>query len=90
MGILVNDGLRKPATRIQSLHFAAATPYETQLHYKPDKPERVLAAEVARPEFWLAALSLASSESMGKPAPEAAPAALEVPRVSDTPAPSGV
>ncbi len=48
MGILVNDGLRKPATRIQSLHFAAATPYETQLHYKPDKPERVLAAEVAQ------------------------------------------
>lgn len=48
MGILVNDGLRKPTIRIQSLHFAAATPYETQLQYKPDKPERVLAAEVAQ------------------------------------------
>jgi membrane peptidoglycan carboxypeptidase len=48
MGILVNDGLRKPSTRIQSLHFAAATPYETQLQYKPGKAERVLAPEVAQ------------------------------------------
>jgi membrane peptidoglycan carboxypeptidase len=48
MGILVNDGVRKPNTRIQSLHFAAATPYETQLHYKAGKAERVLAPEVAQ------------------------------------------
>ena len=48
MGILVNDGLRKPSTRIQSLHFAANTPYETQLQYKPSKAERVLAPEVAQ------------------------------------------
>jgi membrane peptidoglycan carboxypeptidase len=48
MGILVNDGLRKPSTRIQSLHFAAATPYETQLQFKPGKAERVLAPEVAQ------------------------------------------
>ena len=48
MGILVNDGLRKPSTRIQSLHFAATTPYETQLQYKPSKAERVLAPEVAQ------------------------------------------
>ncbi len=48
MGILVNDGLRKPAVRIQSLHFAAATPYETVLQYKPGRAERVLAPEVAR------------------------------------------
>ena len=48
MGILVNDGLRKPNTRIQSLHFAAATPYETLLQYKPGKAERVLAPEVAQ------------------------------------------
>ena len=48
MGILVNDGLRKPAMRIQSLHFAAATPYETVLQYKPGQAERVLAPEVAR------------------------------------------
>ncbi|ABE42150.1 transglycosylase domain-containing protein [Polaromonas sp. JS666] len=48
MGILVNDGLRKPAMRIQSLHFAAATPYESVLQYKPGSPERVLAPEVAQ------------------------------------------
>ena len=48
MGILVSDGLRKPSTRIQSLHFAADTPYETQLEFKPGKAERVLAPEVAQ------------------------------------------
>lgn len=48
MGILVNQGLRKPSTRIQSLHFAAATPYETLLDYQPAPAERVLAPEVAR------------------------------------------
>ncbi len=37
MGILVNDGLRKPNTRIQSLHFAAATPYDTLLQYRPGR-----------------------------------------------------
>ena len=47
-GILVNQGLRKPATRIQSLHFAAATPYETLLDYQPAQAERVLAPEVAQ------------------------------------------
>ena len=48
MGILVNDGLRKPSTRIESLHFAAQTPYETLLQHRPAKPERVLAPEVAQ------------------------------------------
>jgi membrane peptidoglycan carboxypeptidase len=48
MGILVNDGVRKPNTRIKSLHFAAGTPYETLLQYKAGKAERVLAPEVAQ------------------------------------------
>ncbi len=48
MGILVNQGLRKPSTRIESLHFAAATPYETLLDYQPAQAERVLAPEVAQ------------------------------------------
>ena len=48
MGILVNQGLRKPTTRIQSLHFAAATPYETLLDHQPAQAERVLAPEVAQ------------------------------------------
>ncbi len=48
MGILVNGGLRKPNTRIESLHFAAATPYETRLQYKAGKAEQVLSPEVAQ------------------------------------------
>ena len=48
MGILVNDGVRKPATSIKSLHFAAATPYETVLQYQPGQAQRVLAPEVAQ------------------------------------------
>ena len=48
MGILVNDGVRKPNTRIQSLHFAAATPYETLLQFQPGPAQRVLAPEVAQ------------------------------------------
>jgi membrane peptidoglycan carboxypeptidase len=48
MGILVNDGVRKPNTRIESLHFAAATPYETLLHDQPGPAQRVLAPEVAQ------------------------------------------
>lgn len=48
MGILVNEGVRKPATRIESLHFAAATPYETLLQHQPGKAQRVLAPEVAQ------------------------------------------
>ena len=48
MGILVNDGVRKPNVRIKTLHFAAATPYETLLQYKPGKSQRVLAPEVAQ------------------------------------------
>lgn len=48
MGVLVNDGMHKPATRIKSLHFAVATPYETLLQHQPGQAKRVLAPEVAR------------------------------------------
>lgn len=48
MGILVNGGVRKPVERIESLHFAAATPYETLLQHRAGKSERVLPEEVAR------------------------------------------
>lgn len=48
MGILVNGGVRKPVQRIQSLHFAAATPYETMLAHQAGKTERVLPEAVAR------------------------------------------
>ena len=49
MGIIINGGVRKPTQRIDSLHFAKGTPYETLV--KPARQvqgERVLAPEVAR------------------------------------------
>jgi membrane peptidoglycan carboxypeptidase len=48
MGIIVNDGVRKPSLRIKSLHFASGTPYETVLGRKAGKSELVLAPEVAQ------------------------------------------
>jgi membrane peptidoglycan carboxypeptidase len=49
MGILVNGGVRKPVQRIDSLHFAQATPYETLVKHAPvGAEERVLSADVAR------------------------------------------
>ena len=49
MGIIVNGGLRKPVQKIDSLHFAAGTPYETIVqHAKNDKFEQVISPEVAR------------------------------------------
>ncbi len=47
MGILVNDGLRKPTVQFDSLHFADGTPYETKLARTPDQPERVMRRQVA-------------------------------------------
>jgi membrane peptidoglycan carboxypeptidase len=47
MGIIVNRGLRLPVAKIESLRFAAATPYETRVEYKPPKAERVLPEEIA-------------------------------------------
>ncbi|GAB3456428.1 transglycosylase domain-containing protein [Massilia terrae] len=49
MGILVNGGVRKPVERIDSMHFAAGTPYETLVGHAPQGAgERVLSADVAR------------------------------------------
>ncbi|WP_073220278.1 transglycosylase domain-containing protein [Massilia sp. CF038] len=49
MGIIVNQGIRKPVERIDSLHFAAATPYETLVrHSKAPVGERILSEAVAR------------------------------------------
>ncbi|BAL26647.1 transglycosylase domain-containing protein [Azoarcus sp. KH32C] len=47
MGIIVNDGVRLPTSRIDRLHFAAGTPYETELVRKPGEGERVMRSEVA-------------------------------------------
>ena len=49
MGIIVADGVRQPTVQIEGLHFAAATPYETQLaRAVRAEPERALAPEVAQ------------------------------------------
>jgi membrane peptidoglycan carboxypeptidase len=49
MGIIVNGGLRKPVQKIESLHFATGTPYETVVkHAKQTEFEQVIAPEVAR------------------------------------------
>ena len=48
VGILVNDGIRRPATTLTKIHFAGKTPYETLLERQQEKGEAVLAPEVAR------------------------------------------
>ncbi|MES2819933.1 MAG: transglycosylase domain-containing protein [Pseudomonadota bacterium] len=47
MGIIQNDGIRQPNVRIDRLHFAADTPYETLLGRELDQAQRVLPSEVA-------------------------------------------
>ena len=47
MGIILNDGVRLPSVDLQRLHFAADTPYETDMSLCPE-PQRVLSPEVAR------------------------------------------
>jgi membrane peptidoglycan carboxypeptidase len=48
MGIIVNDGVRMGSVRIDALHFAAGTPFETRFAPRAAAGERVLNAEVAR------------------------------------------
>ena len=48
MGILVNDGVRQPTARIDSVLMAQATPYETHVALRGPAAERVLPVEVAR------------------------------------------
>ncbi len=47
MGIIVNDGVRLSTVRIEELHFAANTPYETRLHQRLSGGEQVMRKEVA-------------------------------------------
>jgi hypothetical protein len=48
MGIIVNDGIRVPSLRLESLHFARGTPYEVLFEKKPQPGERIFPAEVAQ------------------------------------------
>lgn len=48
MGILVNDGMYYPTVRVNRMHFARGTPYETVVKREIAAGERVLAPEVAQ------------------------------------------
>ncbi|WP_338476554.1 transglycosylase domain-containing protein [Pseudomonas khavaziana] len=48
MGIILNDGVRLPILRIDSLHFGAGTPYDTRLVNDPNRSKRVMPLEVAQ------------------------------------------
>ncbi|MCF4978886.1 glycosyl transferase family 51 [Pseudomonas gessardii] len=48
VGIILNDGIRQPTLRIDSLHFAAGTPYETRLVNDPARGKRVMPSAVAQ------------------------------------------
>lgn len=48
MGIILNDGVRLPSVRIDNLHFAEGTPYETRMGFVAGKGKRVMPVEVAR------------------------------------------
>ncbi|MFM2044733.1 MAG: hypothetical protein RLY86_3309 [Pseudomonadota bacterium] len=49
MGIILNDGVRLPTVRINGLHFAADTPFETRFSLDPGTAgDQVMTPEVAR------------------------------------------
>ncbi len=48
VGIIVNGGVRYPMERMEWLHFAEGTPYETLLRRRGERGERVLPEEVAQ------------------------------------------
>jgi membrane peptidoglycan carboxypeptidase len=48
MGIILNDGMRRPTVRMTDLEFARGTPYVTRLQPVPEPGERAMAAPVAR------------------------------------------
>ncbi|WP_271411388.1 transglycosylase domain-containing protein [Pseudomonas sp. Q1-7] len=47
MGIILNDGVRQSTLRIDQLHFAADTPYETLVGHQTGEGKRVMTSEVA-------------------------------------------
>lgn len=48
IGSILNDGVRRPALFVKTLHLAEETPYETMLEASPESEERILEAAVAR------------------------------------------
>ena len=47
MGIILRGGIRAPAIRLDGLHFAADTPFETRVRFQVAESHRVLPAEVS-------------------------------------------
>lgn len=47
VGIILNHGVRQRTIRIEELHFAAHTPYETDLKWRQEAGQQVLVPEVA-------------------------------------------
>jgi membrane peptidoglycan carboxypeptidase len=47
MGIILNDGVKQSTTDLERVHFAAGTPYDTEMVYRPETPDRVMSEEVA-------------------------------------------
>jgi membrane peptidoglycan carboxypeptidase len=47
MGIILNEGVKQPTTDLEHVRFAAGTPYETEMIYRPEVSTRVMSAEVA-------------------------------------------
>jgi membrane peptidoglycan carboxypeptidase len=47
VGIIVNDGVRMPINRIDTLRLASGTPYETHIDYRAPAGEQVMTPEVA-------------------------------------------
>jgi hypothetical protein len=47
VGIILNDGVRLPTYRLEELHFAEGTPYETRMLREGSEGERVMPTEVA-------------------------------------------
>jgi membrane peptidoglycan carboxypeptidase len=47
MGIILNGGVKQSTIDLERVHFAAGTPYDTEMAYRPEMPERVMSEEVA-------------------------------------------
>jgi len=47
MGIIVNNGVKQPTIDIHDLHFAKGTPYQTDMTAGHEKPQQLLAPEIA-------------------------------------------
>ena len=47
VGIILNDGVLNPSRRIEALHFAASTPFETRFERRSGTSLRVMAPEIA-------------------------------------------